>query len=167
VTIEVRRLRHDEAALLRDVRLRALREAPGAFATSFEEARGWSAERWDEMAREGAAGESQVAFVALDDERAVGLVFGWLRDDVPGSVWLARLWVDPSVRRGGLGARLIDAVAGWARELGATRLDLSVTTNNARAAALYARAGFAETGRRRPLPSDPTRTEVFLSRPLP
>jgi ribosomal protein S18 acetylase RimI-like enzyme len=41
-----------------------------------------------------------------------------------------------------------------------------VTTNNDAAATLYSRAGFTETGRRRPLPSDPSRTEVFLSRPV-
>jgi ribosomal protein S18 acetylase RimI-like enzyme len=167
VTIEVRRVRADEAALLRDVRLRSLREAPGAFATSFEEARAWPEERWREMAATGAAGEREVTLVALDGRRAVGLVSGRLRDDLPGSAWLARLWVDPSVRRGRLGARLIDAVGDWARERGATRLDLSVTTNNTAAAAFYARIGFAETGRRRPLPADPIRTEVFLSRRLP
>jgi ribosomal protein S18 acetylase RimI-like enzyme len=57
-------------------------------------------------------------------------------------------------------------VADWSRERGATAIELSVTTNNASAAALYARAGFTETGHRRPLPSDPSRTEVFLSRPV-
>jgi ribosomal protein S18 acetylase RimI-like enzyme len=74
--------------------------------------------------------------------------------------------VEPAARGTGLGARLIDAVAGWARERGRAAVELSVTTNNQAAAALYARAGFAETGRRRPLPSDPSRTEVFLSRPV-
>ena len=49
---------------------------------------------------------------------------------------------------------------------GAATVELSVTTNNNAAATLYSRAGFAETGRRRPLPSDPSRTEVFLSRPV-
>jgi len=70
------------------------------------------------------------------------------------------------VRRAGLGLRLIEAVAGWARERGMVALELSVTSNNPAAAAFYARAGFVETGRRRPLPSDPSRTEVFLSREL-
>lgn len=45
-------------------------------------------------------------------------------------------------------------------------LELSVTANNAGAAAFYASAGFVETGRRRPLPADPSRIEVFLRRPL-
>jgi ribosomal protein S18 acetylase RimI-like enzyme len=164
VTIQVRRLRDGETALLRDVRLRALREAPGAFATRFEEASARPPEYWDELAR--AAVEAQVTVVAMDGERCVGMVSGWLLEDTPGTAWLARLWVDPGVRRASVGSRLIEAVADWARERGATTLELSVTTNNPAAAALYARAGFVETGRRRPLPADPSRTEVFLARPL-
>jgi ribosomal protein S18 acetylase RimI-like enzyme len=156
--IEVRRLREGETALLREVRLRALRDAPEAFATRLEEALAWPPERWDELTRNG------VHVVALDGERSVGMVSGWLLDS--GNAWLARLWVDPEVRGAGLGLRLIEAVAEWARERGAPALELSVTANNPDAAALYARAGFRETGRRRPLPADPTRIEIFLSRPL-
>jgi ribosomal protein S18 acetylase RimI-like enzyme len=156
--IEVRRLREGEAALLRDVRLRALREAPAAFATTYEEARAWSPERWDEVLHSG------VTVVATDGERGVGMVSGWIVEG--GNAWLARLWVDPAVRGGGVGRRLVEAVADWACERGATALELSVTANNRAAAAFYARTGFVETGRRRPLPADPSRTEVFLSRPL-
>ena len=160
VTIEVRRLREGETALVRDVRLRALREAPEAFATTYDEALARPPEHWAEMA----SGGNQVTVVALDGERGVGMVSGWLLES--GNAWLARLWVDPDVRRAGVALRLTEGVAGWARERGATTLELSVTANNARAAAFYARAGFTETGRRRPLPADPSRTEVFLSRPV-
>jgi ribosomal protein S18 acetylase RimI-like enzyme len=154
--IEVRRLRADEVALLRDVRLRALRQAPEAFATTLAEARGWPPERWAEIAR-------QFNVVAVDGDRGVGMVSAWPLEN--GNVWLARLWVDPEVRGCGVGLRLIEAVMEWARERGAAAVELSVTTNNRAAAAFYARAGFVETGRRRPLPADPSRTEVFLSSP--
>jgi ribosomal protein S18 acetylase RimI-like enzyme len=154
--IEVRRLRADETALLRDVRLRALTEAPGAFATSLEEAREWPPERWAEIA-------CQFNAVALEGERGVGMVSAWLLEN--GNAWLARLWVDPTVRGSGLGLRLIEAVVEWAGERGAAAVELSVIADNRAAAALYERAGFTETGRRRPLPADPSRTEVFLSSP--
>jgi ribosomal protein S18 acetylase RimI-like enzyme len=104
-----------------------------------------------------------VIVVAVERERWVGMVAGHRRE---GSVWLSALWVDPAARGTGLGLRLVEAVADWAREQGAAAVELSVTTNNAAAAAFYARTGFAETGRRRPLPADPSRTEVFLSRPV-
>ena len=162
--MRLRRVREGDAARLRELRLRALREAPDAFATTFEGASARPPEYWEQWTR--APVEEQVTIVAIDGERWVGMVSGWLLEDFPGSAWLARLWVDPSVRRAGLGLRLIEAIADWAREHGMIALELSVTANNVAAAALYARAGFAETGRRRPLPADPSRTEVFLARPL-
>jgi ribosomal protein S18 acetylase RimI-like enzyme len=155
----LRRLREGDAALLRDVRLRALRDAPEAFATTLQEARAWPPERWAEMAAET---DAQVTVVALDGERGVGMVSGWTLES--GNAWLARLWVDPGARGSGLGLRLIEAVADWARERGAAALELSVIADNRAAATLYAEAGFEETGRRRPLPADPSRVEVFLSR---
>jgi ribosomal protein S18 acetylase RimI-like enzyme len=157
--VRLRRLRGDEVEPLRELRLRALREDPGAFAETFEEARARPAEDWASWA----ADESSVIVVAIDGERWVGMVACRLL--TAGSTWLSGLWVDPAVRGTGLGLRLIEAVAEWSSERGASTVELSVTTNNAAAAALYARAGFTETGRRRPLPADPSRTEVFLSRP--
>lgn len=166
MTVELRRIRDGEAALLRELRLRALREAPAAFAETFEEAHERPAERWTEWTRAGATAETHVTVVAVDGERWIGMVVARLLADVPGTAWLAGLWVDPTVRRAGVGSGLIEAVAAWARERGADRLDLSVTVGNEPAGALYAYAGFVETGHRRPLPADPTRTEVFLSRRL-
>lgn len=160
--MRLRRLRADEAEPLRELRLRALREDPGAFAESFAEARDRPLQDWAGWA----ADESRVIVVAIDGERWVGMVACRLLEGSPGSTWLSALWVDPSARGGGLGDRLIEAAADWSREQGAATVELSVTTNNQAAAALYARAGFTETGRRRPLPSDPSRTEVFLSRPV-
>lgn len=156
----IRQLRADEVEPLRELRLRALREDPGAFAETFEEARDRPLEDWASWA----ADASRVIVVAIDGERWVGMAA--CRRLEPGSSWLTALWVDPSERGAGLGGRLIEAAAEWAREQGAATVELSVTTNNDAAATLYSRAGFTETGRRRPLPSDPSRTEVFLSRPV-
>ena len=58
------------------------------------------------------------------------------------------LAVHPSVRRKGLGARLVREGAAAAAAGGATRLFLEVADDNAAALALYARVGFAEAGRR-------------------
>ena len=162
MTLAVRRLAADETARLRELRLRALVADPRAFAEPLAAARAAPPERWERWA----AQDGGAVFVAVDGDRWLGMVAAAPHEHVPGAVWLYALWVDPEARGAGLGGRLIEAIAGWAREQGATRLDLSVTTNNEPAAGLYARAGFVETGRRRPLPSDPSRTEVFLSRPL-
>ena len=58
------------------------------------------------------------------------------------------LAVRPAARRSGLGAGLVKQGAAAAAARGATRLFLEVADDNAPARALYARAGFAEAGRR-------------------
>ena len=58
------------------------------------------------------------------------------------------LAVRPGARRLGLGARLVREGGTAAAARGATRLLLEVAEDNAAALALYARAGFAEAGRR-------------------
>lgn len=58
------------------------------------------------------------------------------------------LAVRPAARRAGLGAGLVEQGAVAAAAYGATRLFLEVAQDNAPALALYARAGFAEAGRR-------------------
>jgi ribosomal protein S18 acetylase RimI-like enzyme len=156
--VRLRRLQAKEVEPLRELRMRALREAPYAFAETYEQARDRPLEDWASWA----ADESRVIVVAIDGERWVGMVA--CRRLEPDSSWLSALWVDPAARGTGLGLRLIEAAAAWAQEQGAAAVELSVTTNNRAAAAVYARAGFAETGRRRPLPGDPSRTEVFLRR---
>ena len=166
MTIELRRVREGEAERLRELRLRALQDAPAAFAASLDGARALPAETWTEWTVMGAAAETHVTVVAVDGDRWLGMVVGRLLPDRPGSAWLEALWVDPGARRAGLGSRLIEAVAVWSRDRSAHTLELSVTENNDAAKALYARCGFVETGRRRPLPADPSRTEVFLSREL-
>lgn len=58
------------------------------------------------------------------------------------------LAVRPESRRQGLGARLVHEGATTAAARGAARLFLEVADDNTAALALYARAGFAEAGRR-------------------
>lgn len=163
MTVELRRLRNGEAARLRELRLRALEDAPAAFATSLEQGHAEPPERWAEWTMSGATAETQVTVVAVDGDRWLGMVVGRL---LTRAAWLEALWVDPSVRRAGLGSGLIEAIAAWSRDRGAATLELSVTDGNEAAKALYAHCGFVETGRRRPLPADPSRIEVFLSRRL-
>ena len=167
MTVHLRRLRASEAAPLRQLRLRALADAPSAFAASLESERRVPLDDWARWARAGAEGASTVIIVAVDGGRWVGMIVGRMLDEAHERAWLEALWVEPRARRLGVAQRLIEALADWARARGAAQLDLSVTENNRPARALYARAGFTPTGRRRPLPADAARIEIFLSRPLP
>lgn len=144
----VRRLGAHEADLLRDVRLRALRDAPMAFGSTLEREEGYAPETWERWAADSAAGEGQATFIA---EPAAGMASGVIHGEDAALAHLYAMWVAPEARGTGVGRALVHAVVAWAADRRAERLTTSVTEGNAAAAALYAAAGFSDTGRREPL----------------
>jgi ribosomal protein S18 acetylase RimI-like enzyme len=150
--VRIDRLALSEAARLRAIRLRALRDAPDAFATTFAEAVVRPLESWERQLGELAT------FVATTSGRDVGLVRGARHQEVDDAGYLISLWVAPEARRQGAGSALVAAVVDWARSLGLGRLLLDVGESNSSAIALYTRAGFVPNGVRGNLP--PPRTHV-------
>jgi|SRR5579859_3563799 len=162
--VTVRSVRDGEALQLRALRLRALADSPDAFEITLEQEEQAPAEHWIEWARRGASGEMTCTFVAEDDESLCGMAGGFLKHE--GTCLVANVfgvWVDPGKRRGGVGARLVEAVLGWAHFRGAQDIQLWLTTDNARARALYARLGFVATGPTRPLPSNMLVNEELMT----
>ena len=103
--------------------------------------------------------------MAWDGARAVATAVG--RPGGASTAWLEAVHVAPDWRGRGLLERLVEPVAQWARDLGATSLHLEVHEQNPRAAAAYRRLGFVPTGGRRAYPLDPaTGDELELARPL-
>jgi GNAT superfamily N-acetyltransferase len=134
----IRPLKADEWQLLRDIRLRALADAPSAFAATLEQARAFRDDEWRRRAR-GWRAVGDVTFVCEGDGMVVGVRAG---DDC----WLGAMWVAPERRREGIGLGLVNAVIEWARSWGAKRVLLGVAEGNRPAAALYERLGFVQTG---------------------
>ena len=144
----VRRLGAGEADLLRDLRLRALGDAPMAFGSTLAREEGYEPERWERWAADSASGERQAIFIA---EPQAGMASGVIDDEDRALAHLYAMWVAPQARGTGAGKALVEAVVAWAADRGAERLTTSVTEGNAAAAALYAAAGFTDSGRREPL----------------
>ncbi len=165
---DIRRLGKDDGALLRDVRLRALKDAPYAYSSWFAREADFADEVWDDRVAESDAGRTAAVFAALEGERAVGMAGGYVRQEDPGTVTMWGMWVDPAARRQGLGHALVDAVAEWARERGAEQLRLRVTDTRATlpAASLYRRLGFVDVGQQEQLGSHPSLVTVVMSREL-
>jgi ribosomal protein S18 acetylase RimI-like enzyme len=161
--VRVRRLQADEWETLRELRLRALADAPEAFARTHAEEAAYPEALWR---RRAAGGPDAVTFVAdAGEPPGVGLATVLLEgpDDVgPRRGHLVGMWVDPACRRQGVARGLIDQAAGWARARGAAELVLWVVDRNAAARRLYERAGFRPTGHRQPLPSRPELSESRL-----
>jgi GNAT superfamily N-acetyltransferase len=154
--VVIRRLRPDEAGLFKDLRLRALEESPTSFADSLVEVAAQPPEYWDKLTASVTRPDGQVMFVAEENGRAVGLVFGLFDRDDRSLGHLGGMWVEPASRRRGVGRELTDAVIAWARERKLRALELWVTEGNGDAAHLYTSRGFAATGEEDVLPSDPS-----------
>jgi GNAT superfamily N-acetyltransferase len=136
--VEIRRVRADEWRTLRELRLDALREAPYAFVTRYEQALEYPDEDWR-------ARTSWNTFVAVDGTRFVGMATG-VAKDAPATAALIQMYVRPEARGTGVAAALVDAVVAWARAEGYARVELGVAVGNERAERLYVRCGFARTG---------------------
>jgi len=138
---QVRRIAADEWQTLRQLRLRSLGDAPGAFGQTYENAAAMPDADWQSNARAAARGNHRAWFVARDAAgTGVGLVQARRRP--PSDCLVFSMWVDPLARRGGVGAALLDAVDGWASGWGATRVVLWVYATNEDAQRFYERIRF-------------------------
>jgi len=144
----VRRVSAQEWVELRELRLRALADAPDAFLTTLAEVQGRSDDDWCEWAEHSAKSMDSAVFV---DDGFSGLAGAFVQE--PGVVMLFGMWVAPERRGSGLASALVDAVVAWARGLGAGRVVLWVVVGNGRAQRLYEKSGFAPTGVRKPVRS--------------
>ena len=153
----VRRLRPDETALFKTLRLRALADAPGAFAHTHAEIPAKPDSYWQEMTRSVTETDRHVMFVAEESGTPIGMAFGTLDPERAEVPHLGGMWVDPTARARGIGR---------ARGCGFGRIALWVTEGNEPAIALYQRMGFAATGRRDRLPANPALGVVEMERTL-
>ena len=160
--VEVRAATAEDWRLLRDVRLAALADAPGAFLSTHEERATSADEYWQ---RRIAYGGTFFAYLPdVDGTDPAGLVGGF--QERPDTVELVSLWVRPKARGLGVGDALVAAVVDWARARKAASVHLWLMDTNERARTLYQRCGFSPTGESQPLPSNPQLTEIGMSRPL-
>jgi ribosomal-protein-alanine N-acetyltransferase len=97
---------------------------------------------------------SPFCFVVEDPQ---GFVMGQL---VAGEAELLTIAVDPAAQGQGVGTRLMRAFLDELQRRGAETVFLEVAESNAPARALYSRAGFAVTGRRRAYYHAPDGTAV-------
>ncbi|MGC4756445.1 GNAT family N-acetyltransferase [Micromonospora trifolii] len=161
--IEIRVLSSDDWPAWRELRLAALTEAPGAFGSRLADWQGDGdrEQRWrDRLSIPGSHN-----LVATLGGRPVAMSSGVPTAD-PLTMDLISMWVHPDARGRGVGDRLLDEVARWARERGADRLRLTVMPDNTRAKALYHRVGFTLTDELGDLLPDGVSREQVMLRPL-
>jgi ribosomal protein S18 acetylase RimI-like enzyme len=164
--IEIRPVGAGEEGSLRELRLRAMRDAPGAFASTAEQEAAHPQAHWSQLAGQSQLADAMVVFVATDGDRWLAMAAGRWFDRERGIAALWGMWVDPVVRRLGIGERLVAEARRWAASRDARFLRLGLTEGTGGASSFYERLGFVRTGETRPLPRDPSITAVFLVRPV-
>jgi GNAT superfamily N-acetyltransferase len=159
VGVTIRRAETDDWQVCRDIRLRALREEPQAYESSFEDEQHLSDQQWrDRLARAS-------TFLAVDHEKVVGTAVGLPQDD--GDMMIVAMYVAADARGRGIAARLIDEIGKVAILRGARRLVLDVADGNASAERSYSRYGFLPTGQRVPSRRDRSVFQTRLAYVLP
>lgn len=156
----VTRIRADQWRILRDVRLRALEEAPYAFSTTLAEGEKRTDRDWQDMARDHANLLDRAYFMAYVGDNPCGMA-GCYRK-ASDTVVLTAMWVAPEVRGQNIGEQIVLAVIEWAQEGGASTLEAWVSENNP-ARFFYQKIGFKETGLTEPLRSD-SKIQIILIR---
>lgn len=101
--------------------------------------------------------------VVEDDAGVAGYSVVWVSGE---ECELANLAVDPSRRRAGLGAVLLDALLARARDEALFVIFLEVRASNTAAQALYSSRGFHEVGRRPMYYKNPAEDALILRRDL-
>lgn len=129
---------------LRELRLRALLDAPQAFAQSYDVARAFPDYLWQQRIEEARAGTSWLICARMSG-RLVGMVGAFQSDDDRDHhrVTVVSTYVDPLVRGQGIGQRMLTVLLtqlAMVRELTVARL--AVNTEQRAAVSLYQAAGF-------------------------
>jgi len=144
--ISVRRVGPEDWDVVRDLRLRALQDAPTAFESTYAGEKDRPEPEW----RAWLVRPTGTTVVATLDGRSAGLAGGYVEE--AGHVELVSMWVTPAARGSGVADALVDEVVRWARGQAAPEIRLWVTRGNEVAERLYSRHGFVRTGVVQPLP---------------
>jgi ribosomal protein S18 acetylase RimI-like enzyme len=164
--IEIEPLTPLNALTFKTLRLRALRDDPQAFGSTYAKESQLGDADWIKRATQWSDGERSIMFLASDEGVACGIAGSFLDEGDITRAQLVSMWMAPTHRRRGLGRLLVKEVLGWARSRNVRVLHLMVTSNNDDATSFYERLGFRRTGRIEPYPNDSSLVEYEMSRPV-
>ena len=158
MVITLRRADPDDWWIYRELRLRALREEPYAYASTLERELQLTDQQWrDRLWR-------AVTVLAFRESELIGTATGIWQND--RDMMIVAMYVIPHARGLGVAVRLIDEIAGAAVAGGGRRLVLDLAEGNAAAEHSYRTYGFIPTGDSTPMERDPSIIESRFAYPL-
>ena len=159
----VRRIETDEWQTYKRLRLNALKLAPEAFASRYEDAVLLPDSEWQERVKLYAEADDRVNLIAFMGERAAGMVTGFLREtNGEREAEMVQMWVEPEFRGYKLSVELIESLKAWGYRNNCRRIRCDVVDSNASAMKIYLRSKFKPTGKREPDADRPHLIDVEL-----
>lgn len=164
--ITIRTMTAEDWTHYRDVRLRALADAPDAFGSTLEDERGLPDEHWQKRLAAASVSGRDLPLMAWWGGVPVGLAYAKADASAAGVINLFQMWVDPAHRGRGIALAMLDSVMLWAKSIQATALQLGVASGQGAAMRIYLKAGFTPSGLAEPLRpgsqllSQPMRLEI-------
>lgn len=147
----VRPIRPDEWQPYRDIRLRALQDAPDAFGSTYDIERERTDDLWASRLRAASASGMDLPLFAIDGDTLCGLAWCKISEADARIAHLYQMWVAPESRGQGAGGALLDEAIAFARRAGARVVCLGVTVADSPAMRLYRSRGFVAAGAPVPL----------------
>lgn len=141
----IRRIRIGEFDLFKQIRLRALKEAPYAFSSTYESALQRSEESWREQADNSAQGSDRATFITFSDDAPVGIAALYRVENQINVGAMLQVWVAPEHRGTGVARDLIDAIFEWAGENNFRMILSRIRDGNIRAQKFYTKYGFSNS----------------------
>jgi ribosomal protein S18 acetylase RimI-like enzyme len=159
----LRSITPQDAMLFKAIRLRALKDTPSAFGSTYARESQLSDAEWLNRAANW-SGELRIMLLAMDGNEACGIAGSYVDPNDATRAQLISMWTAPTHRQRGIGRLLINEILAWARERNVRTLQLMVTSSNETAIRFYDGLGFTRTGHTEPYPNDPALIEYEMSR---
>lgn len=161
--LEIKPILPEDWPVLKDIRLRALADAPYAFGTTLAEASAYSDAEWQARARRFLESPPATGCLAFVEGVPCGMASAFPSAENIHADELTAFWVAPEARGQGVAEAMVTFVAKWALAEGFAVLEAGVVEDNHRAVAFHKRVGFSETGQSKPFRSDPSKRIIAMN----
>ena len=143
--ITCRRATRNDVALFKEVRLKALKDSPDAFCSTYESALQRDQRSWEDQLWSTTTGDDRNTQFAFVDDQCIGMAALYREPSAPSGD-IIMMWVDPGYRGTSAASSLVGNLLSWAKHSGFATVSLEVTDSNARAIRFYENQGFHDTG---------------------
>jgi RimJ/RimL family protein N-acetyltransferase len=130
----------------RDIRLRALGDAPDAFSMTLADAEHLTEDGWRRR-----LSTPDPILVVRDGGTPIAMAGGWVPSEQHDQMVVWGMWTAPEARGHGHARSLVAWLLDWASQRDITTVELHVTEGNDAARRLYEQCGFEATGEWEPL----------------